>query len=298
MKKTLRTLAVILVLALFALMALGSGSGSTAAGGQTAQSGSVSGTTATNGPAPMLEETVLLDAAGVKITVKSLEMNSLFGASVKLLIENNTDKNLTVGAQNVSVNGYMVESLLYADVAAGKKANDELSLLGSDLEAAGITTIADLEFSFHIVDSDTWAAYLDTDPICLQTSAAEGFVYEYDDSGFLAYSGDGVEIVVKGISDDSIFGPSIVVYISNTSGRNICVQARDVSINGFMVQQIFSVDVAAGKHAIDRITFFDSDLEENEITVIQQAELSFHIFDSDSWRSVTDTAPITLSFEG
>ena len=165
-------------------------------------------------------------------------MTGFFGPEIKLLIENGSEKSVTVQSRNTSVNGYMIEPMLSADVAAGKKANDTLTLTQSDLDAAGITTIADIELSFHIFDSESWDTIIDSDPIRIETSAADGFEYLYDDSGDLVYNENGVEIVVKGLSEDgSWLGPSIVVYIKNTGDKNVTVQARDVSINDFMKEQ-------------------------------------------------------------
>lgn len=317
MKKSMRILAIILVLSLFAVMAMGSGSSdsgdvkepnSVSTGGNTAEqntnnstnSSDSSNTTEATSPAKKdvtIDEVVLLDESGVKITAKSLDLKGIFGPAIKLLIENNSDKSLTVQTRSTSVNGYMIETMLSSDVAAGKKANDELVFMSSELNTAGITTIADMEFSFHIFDSETWDTYLDTDLISVKTSAAEGFTYEFDNSGYSAYNGNGVEIIVKGLSEDSFFGPSIVVFISNTSDKNVCVQARDVSINGFMVDPMFSSEVVSGKHAISTITFLSSELEENEITAIEEVELSFHVFDNGTWDGIVDTDPVTITFE-
>ena len=244
-----------------------------------------------------VEETVLLDEAGVKITAKSLDMSALFGPELKLLIENESGKNLTVQTRSVSVNGYMIETMLSADVATGKKANDTLTFLESDLKLSGITTFADMEISFHIFDSDSWDTYLDSGSITLKTSAAEGFPYSYDDSGEVAYEGDGIRVVVKGLAESgSLFGPGVILYIENTSDRDITVQTRDVSVNGFMIDPFMSVDVCAGKHAVTEMTFMSSDLEENDIEEITDIEVTFHIFDLDTWDTVVDTAPVTITF--
>lgn len=244
-----------------------------------------------------INETILVDEAGVKITAKSLDEGSLFGPELKLLLENNSGKDLTFQCRNASVNGYMVESMMSVDVVDGKKANDSLTFMESDLDACGIDIIADMEFSFHIFDTNEWEDYLDTDAISIKTSAADTYEYTFDDSGDLAYEGNNIKIVVKGLSeDDSVFGPSIVVYIENNSGQDITVQTRDVSINGFMMDAMFSCDLAAGKRAIDTITFFESELEENEITAIEDIELSFHIFDYDSWDTIADTEVVKLTF--
>lgn len=244
-----------------------------------------------------IEEVVLLDANGLKITAKSLKTDGFMGPSIKLLIENDTDENLVVQARHVSVNGYMVDSTMSCDVAAGKKANDELTFMSSSLKAAGITTIADMEFSFHIFNGDSWTDILDTDLIRIETSAAEGFTYTYDDSGDSLYNNNGVEIVLKGLdTQDSWMGPGIVLYMYNSGSRNVMIQVRDVSINGFMVESIFSADVDAGKHCLDSITFLSSDLEENEITEIEEVTLSFSIIDGDSWNTIEETQTITMNF--
>ena len=246
-----------------------------------------------------IHETVLVDEAGIKITAKSLEVNEIFGPEIKLLIENNSGKDLTFQCRNASVNGYMVDTMMSVDVVNGKKANDSLTFMEADLDACGIDAIADMEFSFHIFDTAEWDDYLDTDMIQIKTSIADTFEYSYDDSGSLAYEGNDVKIVVKGLAeDDSLFGPSIIVYIENTGDKNITVQVRDVSVNGFMVDAMFSCDVMAGKRAVDTVTFMSADLEENEISTIEDVELSFHIFDEANWDTIVDTEVITITFEG
>lgn len=246
--------------------------------------------------AAAIDEAVLVDESGVKITAKSLDAGGFLGAEVKLLIENDSGKDLTFQCRNSSVNGYMVETMMSVDVVDGKKANDGLIFMSSDLEACGIETIADMEFSFHIFTTQDWETYLDTPLIQLKTSAADTYEYTYDDSGNLAYDGNDIKAVIRGLSEDSIFGPGIVVYIENHGNRDTTVQVRDVSVNGFMVQTLFSSDVGAGKHAVDTITFLSSELEENDITEIENVELSFHIFDTATWDTIADTDTIAITF--
>ena len=243
-----------------------------------------------------ISETVLVDEAGVKITAKSLD-DSFLGSAVKLLIENDSGKDLTFQCRNASVNGYMIETMMSVDVVNGKKANDEITFMSSDLKMCNISAIADMEFSFHIFTTEGWETFLDTPQIQLRTSISDDYEYSFDDSGNLVYDGNNIKVVVKGLAEgSSIFGPSIIVYIENSSDKNITVQARDVSINGFMVDAIFSADAAIGKRAVDDITFMSSELEENEIISIENVELSFHIFDTDSWDTIVDTDVITITF--
>lgn len=244
-----------------------------------------------------ISEAVLVDEAGVKITAKRLEMDGIFGPEIKLLIENNSGKDLTFQCRNASVNGYMIETMMSVDVVNGKKANDSLTFMKSDFIACGIDTIADMEITFHIFETAEWKTYLDTDAIQIKTSIADTYEYTYDDSGDLAYDGNDIKIVVKGLAkDESIFGPSIVIYIENNGDKDITVQTRDVSINGFMIDPMFSCDVVAGKRAVNGIIFMESDLKENEIMTIDDVELSFHVFDFEDWKTIVDTEAVNITF--
>lgn len=248
-------------------------------------------------PVASISETVLVDEAGIKITAKSFESNGFWGPEVKLLIENNSGIDLTFQTRNSSVNGYMAETMMSVDVVDGKKANDSLCFSTADMEACGIDAIADMEFSFHVFSTDTWEDYYNSPMIQLKTTNADTYDYSFDDSGDVVHDEDGIKIVVKGLSeDDSIFGPGVVVYIENNSNQNITIQAQDVSINGFMIESIFSSDVLVGKHAVDSITFFSSDLEENEITQIETIELTFHIFNTETWDTITYSDPIYMEY--
>ena len=243
-----------------------------------------------------IEETVLLDESGIKITATGLE-DGWLGTDLKLLIENNGDKNVTVQARNSSVNGFMVDTMMSEDVVAGKKANTTLTFSTGGLKEANITTVANIEFAFHIFETDSWDTYLDSAMIVLETSAADGYEQTVDDSGTVFYDTDGIKIVGKGLStDDSIFGPGLIVYIENNTEKNITVQVRDTSVNGFMIDPSMSQDVVSGKKAISAVTFFSSDLEENGIEDITEIETSFHIFDMDSWDGIADTEAIVINF--
>ncbi|MBQ4382327.1 MAG: hypothetical protein II794_06280 [Oscillospiraceae bacterium] len=289
MKSIYKTTALLLILALFAALAMGSGSDS----GDTQSPSSASGE---KKEAETVEEQVLFEKDGLRITLKGLSLNGLLGPSLKLLVENDGEKTLTVSARDTTVNGYMTDILMSCEVAPGKKSNYDATISKSDLSAAGIDVIADVELSFHIYNSEKWTDAFDSERISIKTSAAPGFVYTYDDSGSTVYEKDGLKIVVKGLNKSSLLGPSVVLYIANTGDKDVTVQSRDVSVNGFMVSDVFSAEILKGKHAVDSITLLSSSLKENGIESVDEVELSFHIFDSSSFKTIEDTPPIKISF--
>lgn len=245
-----------------------------------------------------IDQQTIFEGNDIKVTVTGFDNNNLFGPSINVLIENNSANNIMVQTRKTSVNDVMVDTMFSSSVAAGKKANDSITLSSSDLEIANITTIKNIELSLHIVDDESWDTIIDTDTITLHTSADASFEQEYDDSGFIAFDDNGIKIIIKKLnSSDSFWGSDLHLYIENDTSQDITVQARDVSVNGFMVDPIFSCDILANKKAFDTITFMESDLTDNNITDITDLELKFHIFDSDSWDTIKDTDIINVSFD-
>lgn len=243
-----------------------------------------------------IQETVVFDAEGIKVTAKSLDLSGFMGPQLKLLIENDSGKGLTFQCADASINGYMVETIMSVSVASGKKVNDSLTFIGSDLTQSGIQAIADIAFSLHIFESDSWQTFVDTDTIVLKTSFADGFSYTFDDSGDVAYDDGGIRIVVKGLDEGERLVPGVVIYICNESDHDITVQVRDFIINSFMVQTVFSADVLSGKHRVASITFLSAELEENDIASIENIALSFHIFDKATWSTIADTDTVKIDF--
>lgn len=241
-----------------------------------------------------IDETVLLEEAGVKITAKSIS-DGLFGAEVKLLIENNSGKDLVVQTRNTAVNGFMVDSILSAQVRSGKKANESLTFVSADLERSGIEKVAQMEFSFHIFTSDNWETYLDSQPVTVNTSIFPTYQQKIDDSGETVYEENGVKIVVRGLTT-GVLGPEIEVFLENTGEKAVIVQVRDISVNGFMVEPVFSSEIRPGKRALDGIVLLESDLEKNSVEKIEAAELSFVILDADTWETLAETQTTTINF--
>lgn len=306
MRKKTKNLAVIIGMSLIVSMVSGcSSSNSTMQDKEIARVENGSSDTKTDAPQETekevvsevsIEEQILYDENDIKITATGMD-DSIWGTELKLLIENNSSKSITVQARNSNVNGYMVSTMMSADVASGKKANDSLTFETSGLKDCGIEQMATMEFYFHIFDSDTWDTIVDTDVITVRTSIADGYVQNYDDSGDLLVETEGIKIVGKGLSaSDSFWGPGLILYIENNSDKNVTIQVRDVSINGFMVDSSMSEDVVVGKKAISAVQFFSTDLESNGIDDITEVELYFHIFEAETWDTIVDTDVITINF--
>ncbi len=304
MKSHTRLICLLLALLLFAAMALGSSSteetkpiiDSTTAPAN-------NGTAVPSTPAPtqpqdndaVIQEQLLFDKDGIKVTANAYVTDSIWGDGIKLLIENNSDRTISIGCKTLIVNNYMISDLFSATVAAGKKSNEILHFSSTELEAAGIQNIGQIELYLYVYDSDSYKTIFEADPVTIKTSLYDKMDTTPNDSGKELYNKNGIRIVGKYVDENSFWGNSILLYVENNSDNNISIFCEDLSINGFMITGYFSCKVFSGKMAIDEIGISSTDLKENDITEIADIELSFRIRNADSFEVIDETDPIKFS---
>lgn len=301
--KRSQVLAIVMAVCLFMSFALGSSSTSTdttkaitgtgAAGEK--ESDEVEVTTKAKPATPTIEEAVVFEEDGIKITAKEYTSDSIWGDGIKFLIENDTDKNIMVGCTALIVNNYMISDLFATEVAAGKKTNETMTLSSTQLKAAGIDVIGQVEIYFHIYDSDTYDTIKDTDCILIKTSLYDQMDTKADDSGEVLYDEGGIRIIGKYVNDSDFWGAAVLLYIENNSDKNVVIHADNVSINGFTFDSaIFSSTVYAGKKAYDDITLFSTELEENGITSVEEVSLKFRFNDPETYKEIAKSDEITF----
>lgn len=311
MRKKLKVLAVVLCLSAFAAMAIGSGSTDsdeakdvvTSDKGEAADNVSGNSDTALtkkneetgNETKVTIEEQALYNENGIIITAKEYVTDSIWGDGIQLLIENNSDKSILLGCTALIVNNYMITDLYASEIAAGKKANEVMHLSSTELQAAGIESVGQIEVYFHASNPDTYETIFETGCITIQTSEFANMDTTPADAGTELYHADGIKIVGKTVDENSFWGTAILLYCENKSGKNVGISVEEMSINGFMMNPLFSTTLYDGKMSIDDITIFSSDLEDNGIESIDEIELKFHIYDADSFHTIADSDAITFS---
>lgn len=301
--KRSQILAIVMTVCLFMSFALGSSSSTsstkaiTGTGDAVEENGSKGADVTTKAKAakPTIDEAVVYNEGGIKITAKEYVTDSIWGDGIKFLIENDTTKNIMVGCNALIVNNYMISDLFATEVAAGKKTNETMTLSSSQLKAAGIDVIGQIEVYFHIYDTDTYDNIADTDCVLIKTSLYDQMDTKADDSGEVLYDKDGIKIIGKYVNDSDFWGAAILLYIENNSDKNVVIQADNVSINGFTFDSaIFSSTVYAGKKSYDDITLFSSELEENGIKSVDEVSLKFKIINPNTYDTISKSDEITF----
>ena len=205
-----------------------------------------------------ISETLLVDENNIKITATSLSYNN-YSADIELLIENNSDKDLSFISGSLgyccnSINGYMIsDGYLNCDIAAGKKANDSISFSYDTMMFLGITEIADIEIGFDISDDEYNHIY--TGPRQLKTVIADSFDYntnyyqtsivsdaskntfDYTLNFFVTdklYEQNGVTVLSEGLMVNSDGNTALLLEVMNTSSDMLNITTGDISINGMV----------------------------------------------------------------
>ena len=102
-------------------------------------------------------DVVLIDNEYVKvIAIGTLEDD--WGYNVVLYLQSKSDKNLMISADEVSVNGFMIDPFFGTEVGAGNCGYDEINWSLTELEDNGITDVIKIEFKLYVSDSDDWEA--------------------------------------------------------------------------------------------------------------------------------------------
>ena len=244
-----------------------------------------------------IEEQVLIDKGGIVVTAKEYVADKIWGDGIKLLIENNSDRTVTLSGEALIVNNYMISDLFVSEIAPGKKSNEVMYLSASQLREVGIDTVGQVEMYFRVYDSATYDTIFKSDCLTIQTSGYANMDTTPNDIGTELYNKGGIRIVGKAVDEDSFWGTAILLYCENTSGKNVGISVQEMSINGFMMNPLFSTTIYDGKMSIDDITIFSSDLEKNGVEAIEEVELKFHIYNADSYSTIANSEAVTFSVQ-
>ena len=243
-----------------------------------------------------VEEQLLFDQDGVSLTLKSLTFDSFWGPVLKVVAENNTEKTVVVSVENCSINNVMVYGSLYCEVSAGKKSNDEIDFNIEDV--AMITTLKDIEIEFEVYDSDTYDTLFITDTITITTSADPSFEQMVNEIGEVVYADNDLVVRVDSevIYNDSYYDAIIYVYAENHSGKDIAMSMQQFSVNGFMIDPYFYLNIISGKVAYGAIEFYSGDLDENDIEAIEEIEFKLHVYDTSTYSTLFDSDTIMVAY--
>lgn len=238
-----------------------------------------------------VDEQVVFDKRDVKITVTGIEFDDFYGPMLNVLIENNSKTDLTFTLDDCYINDYSIYGSLYVDVAAGKKANDEITFSTSEMELAKISSLKKIEASFKAYD-ENYNDIAKSDLIEIKTSASDSYKGGETPSGEEIFNKDGLQMVITGYEkngvDDYYTDPTLVVYARNNTKKRVTFSSDDFYVNGFKVDATYYETLEPGKCVVSTVMYYKEYLEKNKIEAddIEELELNISIYDADSYDAI------------
>lgn len=102
----------------------------------------------------------IYEVNGVVVSYAGKVDDDIWGTEFQFLIENNGTETYTVRAENISIDNTMYDGSMYAEVAAGKYANETMSFIGEELPAE----MNELEFKL-VISNSSYETVAESDPI-------------------------------------------------------------------------------------------------------------------------------------
>ena len=257
---------------------------------------------------PQPEETaftpdqLLYNANGINIALDSIS-ESAEGPEIKVGIKNGSVEDITVRICDCRVNGLSVDAALSADVLAGQSKDASIIISGSNLEEYQIFDISLIELSFcasesnspKTMDTETWVSLFfngtGNNPNSGPYASPE--ILE----GKILYRDGEILVMYQSVSYNAPAGPSINIYIENNTDQSIIVEGRDFSVNGSVIDPVFSSEVAPGETADAVMLFSQEDFDAAGITEIENMLFSLEVIDPQTGEYIVLTDPIVLNLK-
>ncbi len=249
--------------------------------------------------AATIEETELYNADGVTVTATGFDAEASYGPEIQIRVTNDSDRTVDITAEDVEVNGFMMDpGLLYVVASPGGMADSEITLYNFVLDANGIDTVAAVTLSIVVSDDETYEEIGRSDRMTLTTSAAEGFTQTVDDSGDVLYDADGIRVVCQGLKEDDVWDGDLVIYAENNTDLYVGVTCEDVSVNGQPQENVsFWADLQPGTRNVTGMYLMDlEDLELENVEDVEEISFRLQIIDQDAWEELDVSEQITLTF--
>lgn len=241
-----------------------------------------------------LEEKLIWEFDNVKVYAKGIE-NGITGPEIKLLVENNSDKDIRIYTDDFMINDFMITDICSIHVTAGNKSNDTIDVLQEYLDNAKINRIGKIEMSLYARDDNSSDKIAKSDMITLYTSDYDESVPAPAFDGTTLVEQSDVKIVALGMEKIPDYGTKIHLYIENNTEKAVSIRTDDFAVNGFMTTEVFSAQLLPGKKIVANIDILDKYLDENGITSIDNIETIFIVKDKENYKTILKTDKISFS---
>jgi len=235
----------------------------------------------------VFEEVTVLDDENCVIRITGIEEDKLWGYTLKGYFENKSDADYMISVDAATINGVAAEPLFAVDVAAGKKAKEDISFGDVFPEGVDIGEYTDIALTFSVSDAEDWEA----DAVAEETAhvyplgkdKATVYTREAQETDQVLVDNDLFTMIAIGTGEDELWGYTTDVYFVNKSDKNLLLSVDEASVNDFMAEPFFATALPAESCAFGEIAWFGESLEDSGIDAVESIEFTLSAMDNDDW---------------
>lgn len=220
---------------------------------------------------------------GIRITVDDAGLS--YGEyTVLMTLHNETDRKVGINMDLVSANGYMMPYGVYQDVKSGNSEQTYITFYSHELEKAGITQVANVEFVLDVYEADSFEQIVEREAVSFATEYDGSVEPAIDVSGLELYNDGSLSIMLNEISLPGYGDCEMVLYAQNLSGSTVNIYSGNVWLNGELVQGYYSKTLRADTRAFDYIYLYElEDLKIEELSQIEEITMELYVDYMDGW---------------
>jgi len=233
-------------------------------------------------------DTVDFEYNDLSISANQVSRDDTKGINIELLIKNQSIYEYVVSSPAVIINNGMT-GLTYEFVIEGKERSiDQLYIPFEAIESAGIIEVGHIEIYFDVQNLTTNESMTNAGVLTVKMSAPSLPVV----SGHILYDQHGIKIYGQYVDETTVWGSSVLLYVQNTSDKNIIVSCEQVAVNDCEVASNYNEFIYANKHSVDNIPLVSTNMNVNKINSSDSIVLKLTIINSDMMNVIDETTPI------
>ena len=240
-------------------------------------------------------ETVIYDKKDITITVTGMTKTNL-GVQFSVDVRNRSERNIIFTANYFVVNGITVGGGGFIACDADRSVQDTIYLYSSELEKAGIKTVATVRgMDCRIIDSNT-SKPLYTFDFDLVTSAGADYQQEVNTDGDVLLDSNGIRILSKNFTHD-VYGEASRLVMMNNTNRAIVVEAQDIKVNGIRVDGKLYSTVYMNSVCFSDLSLYSSALNEANIESVESISFKLLIADAKTFLPIVEPKEIVIAVD-
>ena len=245
---------------------------------------------------PSFEQTVLYDQLGIKLTATGITYGKE-GPAVRLMLENSSTIYVRAVCDGLDVNGYRFSALTECLAGPNYTAYGKILVDPDCLAVCGIEEIAQLDLDIDLTNAKTGTALPGEASARIRTDAAAEKSYSADKTGRLVYYDNGVEITVKGRDGRPLHYADLVLCLSSTNDDPVRAELVGFSVNGVTLEAELSAVLHKGRTLLAIVHVPRSTLAERDLYEIERYMLRFELYDETTGDLLAATDALRVSYD-